>query len=71
MCGRPLEPHGANLLYLAMGLRIPRSEYSPEPPINIYKVCLNNGHLNGNSGLQLFAELRARINFFQKMMISA
>jgi hypothetical protein len=32
MCGGLSEPHSANLLYLAMGLRLPRSEYSPEPP---------------------------------------
>ncbi|KAJ7910817.1 hypothetical protein B0H13DRAFT_1876417 [Mycena leptocephala] len=32
MCGGPSEPHSANLLYLAMGLRLPRSEYSPGPP---------------------------------------
>jgi hypothetical protein len=25
-------PHSANLLYLAMGLRLPCSEYSPKPP---------------------------------------
>lgn len=29
---RAVEPHSANLLSLAMGLRLPRSELSPESP---------------------------------------
>ncbi|KAF7330906.1 ANK-REP-REGION domain-containing protein [Mycena venus] len=32
LCGGPPPPHKSNLLYLALGLRHPRSEYSPEPP---------------------------------------
>jgi len=32
MCGGPPKPYRANLLYLALGLTHPRSEYSPKPP---------------------------------------
>ncbi|KAJ7103843.1 ankyrin repeat-containing domain protein [Mycena epipterygia] len=32
LCGGPPPPRTANLLYFAMGLRHPRSQYSPQPP---------------------------------------
>ncbi|KAK7061229.1 ANK-REP-region domain-containing protein [Favolaschia claudopus] len=32
MCGGPPAPYSANLLYIALGLTHPSSEYSPKPP---------------------------------------